>query len=158
MQVAEVMSRNVHYCRRDQQASDAASAMWELDIGCIPIVDATGTPIGMVTDRDLCMAACLQNKALHQFKIEEAMSKEVFSCRATDSVVSAGRTMEEHQVRRLPVVDDAGKLVGMLSLNDIVLSAQSPLGRTVSRLRRGRLGQTIEAVSRHRTPPRGAQL
>lgn len=158
MRVRDLMTPNVHCCTTDQSASDAARAMWDFDIGCVPVVDGAHKPIAMVTDRDICMAAYTRGQAPSQLAIEHVMSRELFTCQASDSLASAERTMKERQVRRLPVVDEDGKLVGILSLNDLVLAGtRSPLAAVKQRLR-GDVSETLAAVSRRRPRPVGAQL
>jgi CBS domain-containing protein len=158
MRVEELMSRNPHTCTADQKASDAARAMWDFDIGCIPIIDDKRVPIAMVTDRDICMAAYMKNAAPTQLRLRDAMSRSVLTCKATDSLASAESVMRKGQVRRLPVVDAEGKLIGVLSLNDLVMAgAQSGLTKAKQRLM-GDLNQTLSDVCRHRPSEVGAQL
>lgn len=158
MRVRDLMTPNVHCCTTDQNASDAARAMWDFDIGCVPVVDRDHRPIAMVTDRDICMAAYTRGQAPSQIAIEHVMSREVFTCGEADSLASAERTMQERQVRRLPVIGEDGKLVGILSLNDLVIAGtRSPLAAVKQRLR-GDVSETLAAVSRHRPGPVGAQI
>lgn len=153
MFVRDLMSTNVHYCTLDQTAADAARLMDEFDIGCVPVVDERLSPIGMVTDRDIALATYRTKLSPHAIYIRSVMSNEIFSCAPGDTVQGAERTMRDWQVRRLPVVDEKGRLCGMLSLNDIVLASQ----RSLLRLR-GDLDRTLAAVCRHRAPPIGMQF
>jgi CBS-domain-containing membrane protein len=93
--------------------------MWEHDCGAIPVMGDDDRIIGIVTDRDICMAAYTQGRPLYAIPVHDAMAKEVFTCRPDDSVEDAEHLMGEKQVRRLPVLDGAGQLVGMLSVGDI---------------------------------------
>jgi CBS domain-containing protein len=88
------------------------------DIGCVPVVEH-GRVVGMVTDRDICMAAYIQGVSLTGALVTSAMSKEVFSCAPNDDIATAEKLMREKQVRRLPVIDAQGHLAGIISLNDI---------------------------------------
>jgi CBS domain-containing protein len=97
----------------------AAQLMWEHDCGAIPVMGDDDRIIGIVTDRDICMAAYTQGRPLYAIPVHDAMAKEVFTCRPDDSVEDAEHLMGEKQVRRLPVLDGAGQLVGMLSVGDI---------------------------------------
>jgi len=97
--------------------------MWEHDCGCVPVVDSGGHVIGMLTDRDVCMGAYTQGRPLAAIPVITAMSPDVFSCRPEDTVASAERLMWAKQVRRLPVTDDAGRLMGLITLNDIARHA-----------------------------------
>lgn len=86
-------------------------------------VDAEEYVVGMVTDRDVCMAAYTQGQALAATLVNTAMAKAFYTCAPGDSVADTEVIMKGRQVRRLPVVDDAGHLVGLLSLNDIARHA-----------------------------------
>lgn len=98
--------------------------MWNHDCGAIPIVDGDGSPIGIITDRDIAMASALQHKALWQIKAQEVSNgKEVVTCDSGADVESAMKRMGEHGVRRLLVVDGDGRIQGLLSMDDAVCSA-----------------------------------
>jgi CBS domain-containing protein len=120
MKVEQLMSRTVRTCRRDETLNRAAQLMWETDCGCVPVVDEDGRPVGMITDRDVCMAAYTQGRPLDALPVASAMARDLRSCHATDTIVEAESIMRTAQVRRLPVVDAGGRLIGLLSLNDIV--------------------------------------
>lgn len=150
MRVADVMSQDVHSCSRSQSLQEAAKLMWDHDVGALPVVDNERRPIGVITDRDICMAAYTQGRPLSDIGVASAMSQRVLVCRRHDPVSAAEQTMAGHQVRRLPVVDERGVLVGMLSLNDIVLArTRSPLKSAAERLL-GDVVQTLAAISQHR--------
>lgn len=123
--VAEIMSTAGHTCRSSDTCGRAAQLMWEYDCGALPIVDARGTAVGMVTDRDICMAAHTQGKSVWQIPVTSASSLRVCSVDADDSIALALELMKMHRVRRLPVVDRGKNLVGILSLADIVRNARS---------------------------------
>ena len=151
MKVADVMTSPAHSCRAHEALQVAARIMWDHDTGVVPIVDAQGRAVAMITDRDICMAAYTQGKRLADVPIQEAMSKVVYTCHPEDKLTAAERTMRVHQVRRLPVVDDAGRIVGLLSLADICRArTRSPLGRVAEGLFRD-LAVTLSAIGRPRT-------
>lgn len=119
--VADKMTGDVVTCAPQERLSTVARRMWERDCGSVPVVDDAHRPLGVITDRDLCMAALMGGRALHEIAVGEALpTRDVLSCRATDELDAAHARMRESQVRRLPVVDDAGSLVGLLSLGDLV--------------------------------------
>ncbi len=120
MKVEECMTRPVFSCRPEADMEQAAQLMWEHDCGVLPVVGDEGRVEGLVTDRDLCMGAYTQGKRLHDLRVRDSMSRQVFSCLPSDSLEQAIRTMGDHQVRRIPVVDERGRLLGILSLNDLV--------------------------------------
>jgi CBS domain-containing protein len=94
--------------------------MQENDCGVVPVVDATGHVVAMLTDRDICMAALVGRRPLYELQVESACSKSLFVVHPRDSIKFAEEMMREHQVRRVPVIDDDGGLVGVLSLSDLV--------------------------------------
>jgi CBS domain-containing protein len=119
MKIRDVMTRNVHACSADEPLSHAAAIMWQFDCGCVPVVDAEHRVIGLVTDRDLAMAAYFENRRLEEIPVATAMSREVVSCSPLDTPETAELTMQQRRIRRLPVIDDQGILVGIVSLADI---------------------------------------
>ncbi len=119
MKVEKLMMTAVRTCHADDQASVAAQLMWEGDCGAVPVVDDASHVIGMVTDRDLCMASYLEGKPLHSIAVERAMSQDVWACQPQDDLSTAEKIMREHRVRRLPVTDGEGQLRGILSLSDL---------------------------------------
>jgi len=150
MRVRDLMSTEVHTCTSDQTLQAAARVMWEHDVGCVPVVDEQLRPVAMLTDRDICMAAYTRGERVHEIAVSSAMSAEVRTCHQDDLLVRAERTMMDAQVRRLPVVNDEGTLVGILSLNDIVLARTDSL---VGKLRQRLFGdalRTLAAISRRR--------
>jgi CBS domain-containing protein len=119
MKVNEWMTKDVCSCQLETNMEQAARLMWEHDCGFLPVVGDRGKVVGAVTDRDLCMGAYTQGKALRELPVKVSMSKKVFCCKTTDPVEQAIRVMGDHGVRRVPVVDEEGKLEGILSLNDL---------------------------------------
>jgi len=119
MRVAEVMTREPVRCRPWDSLETAAQIMWDRDCGCVPIVDEENRAIAMVTDRDACMAGYTQGMALRDIPVATAMSKDLYACGPDETVTDAENTMRCRQVRRLPVINEAGLLIGILSLNDI---------------------------------------
>jgi CBS domain-containing protein len=119
MKVEQVMSRNVKTCVSHDTLNRAAQLMWENDYGCVPVVDDEGRAVGMITDRDVCMAAYTQGGLLSRLQVGSAMARDVRSCRPTDTVTEAESIMRAAQVRRLPVIDAESHVIGLLSLNDI---------------------------------------
>lgn len=128
MFVSEIMSQHVHTCRTGESLAAAARVMWEHDCGVVPILDADAHVVGMLTDRDVAMAAYTQGKLLGQIRVDHVMARSVVSCAPTDPIDLVEELMMEAQIRRIPVVDDQRHLRGILSLNDIVRGA-TPGGR-----------------------------
>jgi len=126
VKVEQLMTRATRVCTATDTLNRAAELMWENDCGCIPIISANGNGrvVGVVTDRDIAMAAYTQGKELVAVSIGTAMATNVISCHATDEISQAEALMRNHQVRRLPVLDNEEHLVGIISLNDIAREAQ----------------------------------
>jgi CBS-domain-containing membrane protein len=121
--------------------------MWEFDCGIIPVVDAEGRAVGVITDRDICMAAYTQGRALRDIPVATSMAHQVIAIHADEAVDTAERLMADNQIRRLPVIDGDGTVVGVVSLND--------LARLAGEFRRVGLDRefvaTMAAVSRSRS-------
>jgi CBS domain-containing protein len=124
MKVQELMIRDVQSCSADDDLNRAAQIMWEYDCGVVPVVDSVTRVVGMITDRDLCMAAYTQGLPLGSLRVGDSMSKEVFSSSPGESLESALTIMRTRHVRRLPVIDDQLRLVGILSLGDLAREAE----------------------------------
>lgn len=108
MKVQDVMTRDVQCCSPGSKLVEAAMLMWHHDCGVIPVVDHDGRVVGMITDRDICMALARRHQT------------------AWDIPTALG-TMQAHRVRRLPVVDEEGRLSGLLSMTDIVLHTKEAM-------------------------------
>lgn len=125
MNVASVMVRGVLTCRGESSPGEAAKIMWESHCGSVPVVDGEGRAVGMITDRDICMAAYTRDLPPSQMIVSSVCSRALVALREGDSVEAAERLMQRHQVRRLPVIDQAGAPVGMLSLSDLARTLRS---------------------------------
>jgi CBS domain-containing protein len=136
MHIETIMTREVKTCRPNDTLDIPAYIMWENDCGCVPVVGDDKRVLGMITDRDICMAAWIQGGRLNEMRVSGAFSKPPHTCTVHATVASAEQIMRDYQVRRLPVVDDQGRLVGLLSLNDMARSA-ADAGR------RGGAGETV---------------
>ena len=145
MRVNELMSAPAVTCGMDDNLSCAAQLMWDHDCGALPVVGGDGRIIGVVTDRDVCMAAWTQGRSLHAIPVATAMSKQVFSCRAGETIDAVRRIMREKRIRRIPIVDEADRPVGVLSMND--LARQSARSGSAER----DLAQTLAAICQPRT-------
>ncbi len=144
MRTREIMTGPALTCGADDTLGRAAQLMWENDCGVVPIVEQSGRLVGMVTDRDICMATYTQNKAPGQIPVNTVMTREVVSCHLDDTIEKAERLMKDRQVRRIPIVDDNEQPLGVLSLNDIARSAAS--GGITQR----DLAETLAAIGAHR--------
>jgi CBS domain-containing protein len=150
MKVEQIMSREPKACTPEESLNRAAQLMWENDLGCVPVVERDSKVVGMLTDRDICMAAYTQGATLHAMQVSSAMSHKVFACRPDDDLAAAQKLMAERRVRRLPVLAANGKLVGIISLSDIARAAQS------DSTAKAQVADTLAAVGAppRKSPPR----
>lgn len=143
----DVMQSPAICCHEHATLNDAVRLMWDHDLGALPVVNDAGQPVGMITDRDACMAAYTQGVALHHGAVASAMSKTLVICNVSSPVSEIRALMIQARVRRLPVVDADGSLVGMVGLSDIVKEAHAPLTKD---RRRGSSGpmlmQLVDAI------------
>ena len=120
MKVAELMTRNVQSCTPETNLAAAAMQMWDGDFGTLPVMDDEGNLIGMITDRDICMAAATRHEDIANIKVGDVITRQVESCSPEMSLRDALHIFENARVRRLPVVNRDERLEGILSLTDIV--------------------------------------
>jgi CBS-domain-containing membrane protein len=122
MRVEKIMTHQVTTCGPHDTLEHAASLMWDGDCGSLPVTSGNGSRqvVGIITDRDICMAALFQGKALRELRVEDSMARNVLTCRASDELEDAQRLMQGEQIRRLPVLDNEGCLMGIISMADIV--------------------------------------
>lgn len=137
MKVKDMMHKGVEYVAPDAKLHMIAKKMRDADIGAIPVCE-DGRAIGMVTDRDIAIRALANGKDISKIEARDVMSRNVISCRDSEDAEDALRIMEKNKIRRLPVLNDAEKLVGMVSLGDI----SHALSREVT-------GKVTKAVSAH---------
>jgi CBS domain-containing protein len=123
MKVQDVMVKGVRFCEPATNLATVAQIFWENGCGALPVVE-NGRAIGMITDRDVSIALGTRNAKAGETLVRDVTLPKVFFCLPYDDIHTALNTMRAQQVRRLPVVDNEGALVGILSLDDIVLFAE----------------------------------
>ena len=148
MKVRDLMTTDVKSCNSDTNLAAAASRMWDGDCGALPVVDNNGKFIGMITDRDICMAVATRHRLASDILVGEVTSGAIYVCHPTDEVQSALKTMQKERVRRLPVVNDKGILQGILSTNDIILYTEEGGDKGIH----GDFLSTQKAICEHRSP------
>ena len=109
MKVRDIMTRDVVSCQKETDIGTAARLMLHGRFGTLPVVDAHGRLAGIITDRDIAMAAATRRRNASHIAVHEAMSQSVRSCFAEDDLPAALKQMEEGRARRLPVLDAAGR-------------------------------------------------
>lgn len=125
MRVEQIMTRQVSSCGTEDTLVQAAQLMWEHDCGCLPVCSGNGANrvVGVITDRDICMSALFKGKPLYELRVADAMSQQLQTCRPSDTLTHVEKMMSQARIRRLPVVDDQGSLLGMISLADLAREA-----------------------------------
>ncbi|HEY8562254.1 MAG TPA: CBS domain-containing protein [Pyrinomonadaceae bacterium] len=123
MKVFEVMTTDVGVCRPEDNLSRAAQIMWEKDCGIVPVVTAAGRVVGVITDRDIAIAAGTRDLPPSSIKAGEMNFRPLKACAAADKIKDALKRMRKHRLRRLCVTNEAQELVGVVSLRDIILRA-----------------------------------
>jgi CBS domain-containing protein len=131
MRVQGIMSNPVVTCRPEDSVHIAARLMWERDCGSIPVVGDAGRLVGILTDRDVCMAAYTTGSRLSEINVADVMAPQVVCCDPEDSLEAVEHLMGDRQLGRVVVVDPQGCPVGVLSLGDIARYALSSQRREI---------------------------
>lgn len=119
MSIGEIATKPAVYCLPTNTIEHAARAMREHDVGCLVVVDLDQRPIGLVTDRDLVVRGIASGRPVAT-PIDSVMSHDLVSISADRDPLDAATHMATRGCRRLPVVDDAGKLVGIVTFDDLL--------------------------------------
>ncbi|HEV8310304.1 MAG TPA: CBS domain-containing protein, partial [Methylomirabilota bacterium] len=121
MKVQDIMTPNPACCTPGDSVQRAALLMRNLDVGAVPIIDSEESrrPVGIVTDRDLCCRVMATGSDLATATLHDHMSPEPICCRPEDDVTQVSALMQERQIRRVPVVDDAGACCGIVAMADL---------------------------------------
>jgi CBS domain-containing protein len=125
MNIKDVMTTNPRYCVPGDTSTHAARIMKDKNVGIVPIIasDIDHKLIGVVTDRDLCLAIVAQNVQPDSVQVRQCMTTPIVTVWPEDDVQKALALMSENQVRRIPVVNEDGMLEGMVATADIVQRA-----------------------------------
>jgi len=151
MNVAEIMTRDVQTIAPDDTIQTAAKLMDDLNVGVLPVHDGKRV-VGVITDRDITVRATSMGLTPVEHRVSDFMTEEVYYCLEEDSIESVAESMAHIQIRRMPVLDRAGQLVGMISLGDIATHA-SQYRTTAEALRK-----ISEPSQPDRTPSGGQRL
>jgi len=133
MTVRELQTSNVKTVSPDTDLAVVAKLMWEGDCGAVPVVTDDRKVIGIITDRDICIAAATRSKQPAEIRASEVISTNhgIHAVKPDDDVRIALRAMRKHRVRRLPVVDREQRLTGIVSINDLAINAPPSLPDSV---------------------------
>lgn len=126
MLVQDIMTAPVRFARLQDSVTSAAGQMRSLGVGVLPVVDNQRV-VGIFTDRDLTLALAGRENAFAGLTIAKLLNGSVICCRTRDTIEAAAALMGDHQIRRLPVLDDQGRLAGLLSVTDIAVHASERL-------------------------------
>jgi CBS domain-containing protein len=152
MRVEQLMTKSPKTCRPEDTLSDAAQVMLENDCGYLPVTSGEHSQrlLGVLTDRDICMAAQVLGRTLKELRVRDAMMREVHVCHPVARPAAAEAIMREAQVRRLPVVDGSGRLVGVLSLTDLARQATRARSSENPEITEAEIGQLLATICEHR--------
>ena len=150
MKVEQLMKREVVSCKPETDLAAVALMMWQHDCGSVPITDANDHPVGMITDRDISIAGATRSCPLSEIRASNVKDGDVVSIHPGQDINDALGLMSAAQVRRLPVVDDADRLVGILSVSDIVARLpQGGAGASASGLSQEQVIDTLRSIIQH---------
>jgi predicted transcriptional regulator len=152
MKVKDVMMGTPYYCQLDTNLGSATELMWVGNCGFLPVMGASGKIVGVVTDRDICIALGTRNRVAADVRVHEVMSNSFFSCSPEDDVHIALQAMKEGGVRRLPVIVENGTLVGVISMDDLLLRAERPAIGKQTELSTEEVVRTYRAIDQRRVP------
>lgn len=137
MKVKDAMHRGVEWVSPETSLAEVARLMRQHDIGAVPVGEDDRL-IGMITDRDIVCRGLAGEKDPRKLTARDVMTKGIVFCRSEEDLDEATRTMEDRQIRRLPVIDSNKRMVGILSLGDISSTGQKDLS-----------GEVLKAVAAH---------
>lgn len=122
MTCGELMTQSVAFCSTEDSVDLAAIVMRDRNVGALPVVAQGNRPVGIVTDRDLAVSICANAEDGFYKRVKEVMHSPVVCCGESDDVSAVLATMAEHHIRRVPIVNKEGGLVGIISVDDLARS------------------------------------
>jgi len=147
MKVRKVMQKDVKYCPPEATVAEVAKLMATNDFGVVPIVDAQHRVVGMVTDRDICLEVGTKERLASHVAVREIMKRKVFGCGPDEDIHAAMKLMQNRKVRRLPVLDEGGRLCGILSIDDVVRYVEKAAGPEAPELTDVEVVDTFKAIT-----------
>lgn len=152
MKVKDVMQPSPCYCQPETNLGSATELMWNANCGFLPVQSVEGKVIGVVTDRDICIALGTRNRPSGEVTVAEVMSEKLCSCEPGDDIHLALQTMGEARVHRLPVTAQNGTLLGILSIDDILLKAQASGFGKKPELSNDEVVSTLRSITQQSVP------
>jgi CBS domain-containing protein len=155
MKIKSIMTEPVQSCGPGTNLASIVETMWTHDCGIVPVVNERGEAVGIVTDRDICIALGTRNVVAAALTARDVMTQPVIGCAPEEDCFNALLTMEHHRVHRLPVLGIGGVVLGIVSIDDIVKrAARAPAGDP---LRMGVM-EVLAAVGGHKTPAKAVAV
>lgn len=152
MKVQDIMTQVVATCHPWTNLAEVAMMMWNHDCGLIPVLSDQGTVTSVITDRDICMSVATKHRRAEEITVGEVTNGSLFLCSPEDDLTKVLKTMGMNQVRRLPVVDQDGHLVGLVSMNDIVTASRSTKTPTYSAVIETLKAISVKSISQPKVP------
>jgi CBS domain-containing protein len=154
VKVREIMTTSVKTIPSDATLAEAGRLMAAAACGFLPVVDGKDKVVGVITDRNICIAVTEADRRSSEMPVRDGMSARVHACGPEDDIARALSTMQFRLVRRLPVIDDRGKLVGVVSIDDVVANAAPASGSGPVAVTYGEAFTALRTVSAVRPRPR----
>jgi CBS domain-containing protein len=154
MRVQDLMSYPAITCNVNDDLNIAAALLWEHDCGAIAVVREDGKLAGMITDRDICMAAYTQGRPLGEILVNSVMANHVVAAEPDQKLGVAEALMADNQIHRIPVIDADRKPVGVLSISDLAIESVQPDTRMLNGP--SKIAHTLAAICQRRAEKRNA--
>jgi CBS-domain-containing membrane protein len=140
------------FCAPEDDLAAAAAILWECDCGAVPVLDGDGKLLGVITDRDICMAVATRKRLASEIPVREVMSGNLSSCQVGASVKEALHLMREAEIGRLPILDENGHFKGIVTLSDILTAVRDMRPQAAKEALLQELMMTLMATSQRRQP------
>lgn len=144
MRVKDIMKTDVAFCRTTDNLMRVASLMRQRDCGIVPIVDEKSKVVGVLTDRDLCLAVVARNRKASDVKAADLIGTAAIVCRSEDKIETVLKLMKKNQIKRLAVTNESGELAGIVSISDLLLGVRK------SKNLKKKIYSTLKAVAKPR--------
>ena len=152
MRVLEIMMGTPYHCSPETNLGSATELMWVGNCGFLPVVTNDNKVMGVITDRDICIALGTRNRMAGDVTVAEVMSGKLYSCAPEDAVQTALETMRAGHVRRLPVIARNGELVGVISIDDVIVHAAQPGLGVASSLSTAEVVKALQRINERQLP------
>lgn len=152
MKVERIMRREARFASPATDLASAGRLMAEVGCGVLPVIGDAGVVVGVVTDRDLCLALARLDRRPSEVTVSQVMSRDLHTCAVGDDLQRALATMATFRIRRLPVLAADGSLEGILSLDDVALHAHEQVAGELGDVLYADVARTLGAICEHPTP------